>query len=146
MALAAAGRAEQEQVGALREPAVAGDERHDLGLGDHRHGVEVEGVEGLAGRQARLGEVALDAAAVALGELVLGEGGEEAGGGPALLVGALGEARPDVLDRRQAQLVEQNAEAGGVDGIGRGHAGAPSGGRRTGGQHVVGAERDRASR
>ena len=50
-------------------------------------------VEGLAGRQARLGEVALDAAAGALGDLVLGQGGEEAGGGPALLVGALGEAR-----------------------------------------------------
>ena len=91
--LAAAGRAEHEEVVALLEPAVAGDERHDLGLGDHRHGVEVEAVEGLAGRQARLGEMALDAAAGALGELVLGQRREEAGGGPALLVGALGEAR-----------------------------------------------------
>ena len=72
--------------------------------------------------------MALDAAAGALGELVLGQGGEEAGGGPALLVGALGEAGPDVLDRRQAQLAQQEAEAGLVDGIGRGHAGAPSAG------------------
>ena len=118
MALAAAGRAEQEQVGALLEPAVAGGERHDLGLGDHRHGVEVEGVEGLAGRQAGLGEMALDAAAVAFGELVLGERGEEAGGGPAFLVGLFGELRPDELDGGQAQLVEQQAEAGGVDGGG----------------------------
>jgi hypothetical protein len=84
-------------------------------------------------RQARLGEVAGDAPAGALGELVLGEGGEEAGGGPALPVGALGEARPDVGDRRQAQVAEQQAEAGGVDGIGSvpwcelvGHAASPS--------------------
>ena len=95
MALSAAGRAEEQQIGALVEPGVAGGERHDLRLGDHRHGVEVEGVERLAGRQAGFGEVALDAAAVAFGELVLGDGGEEAGGGPALLVGALGELRPE---------------------------------------------------
>ena len=73
-----------------------------------------------------LGEVALDAAAGALGDLVLGQRGEEAGGGPALLVGAFGEARPDVGDRGQPQITEQNAEPGGVDRIGRGHAGAPS--------------------
>ena len=104
VALAAAGRAEDEQVVALLEPAVAGDERHHLGLREHRHGVEVEAVEGLAGRQARLGEMALDAAAAAFGDLVFGERGKEAGGGPALLVGALGEAGPDVLDTRQAQV------------------------------------------
>ena len=126
MALAATWRAEHEQVVALLEPAVAGDQRHDLGLGDHRDGVEVEAVEALAGRQARLGEVALDAAALALGEFVLGEGDEEPGGGPALLVGALSEAGPDVLDGGQAQLGEQKAQAGLVDGIGGGHADAPS--------------------
>jgi hypothetical protein len=63
--------------------------------------------------------VTLDAAAGALGDLVLGERGEEAGGGPALPVGALGEAGPDVLDGRQAQVAEQETEAGGVDGVGR---------------------------
>ena len=119
MALAAAGRAEQQEVGALVEPAVAGGERHDLGLGDHRHGVEVEGVEGLAGRQPRFGEMALDAAAAALGDLVLGERRQEAGGRPALLVGSLGEVRPDQLDGGQAQLVEQpGSRRRGVDGIG----------------------------
>ena len=138
--LAGAGRAEHEEVGALLEPAVAGGERHDLGLGDHRHGVEVEAVEGLAGRQPRLGQMALDAAAGAFGELVLGQGGEEAGGGPALLVGALGEARPDVRDAGQAQLGEQEAEAG------RRRSGSvavmpalPR--RRAAVRHVVGAER-----
>ena len=124
VAFPGAGGAEDEQVVALLEPAVAGDERHDLGPGEPGDGIEVEGVEGLAGRQARLGEVAGDAPPGAFGELVLGEGGEggeEAGGGPALLVGALGEARPEVSDRRQAQVAEQQAEAGGVDRIGGVH-------------------------
>jgi len=82
--------------------------------------------KGLAGRQAGFGEVALNAAPGALGDLVLGQGGEEAGGGPAFLVGAFGEARPDVLDRRQAQIAQQQAEPRGVDGIGCAHAAARS--------------------
>ena len=84
MKVPAAGRAEVEQVAALREPAVAGDERHDLGFLSHRHGVEVGAVEGLAGEQASFGAVALDAAAGALGGLVFREHGEGAqhGGGP----------------------------------------------------------------
>ena len=113
MALAAAGWAEQEQVGAFGQPAVAGGDGHDLGLGDHRHGLEVEGVEGLSGQQAGFGEMALDAAPVAFGEFVLGDGGEEAGGGPSFLVGLFGELRPHQLDGGQAQLVEQEAEARG---------------------------------
>ncbi len=67
--------------------------------------------------------MAFDAATFALGELMLGEGDQEAPGGPTLLVGALGEAGPDVLDGGQAQFAEQEAETGLVDGIGRGHAG-----------------------
>src|SRR4029077_1120077 len=62
MALAAAGRTEEEQIGALLEPGVAGGNRHDLGPGDHRHGLELEGVEGLARQEAGFGETALDAA------------------------------------------------------------------------------------
>ena len=94
MALSAAGRPEQDQIGAFLEPAVAGSDRHDLGLGDHRHGVEVEGVEGLSGRQPCFGEMALDAATVALGDLMLGQGGQEARCGPTFLVGLLGEIGP----------------------------------------------------
>lgn len=123
---AAAGRAEDKQVVALLQPGVAGDQRHDLGFGHHGHGVEVEGVEGLAGRQAGLGEVALDAAAGALGDLVFSQGGEEAGGGPALFVGAFGEGGPDMFDRGQAQIAQQQPDAGGVDRIGGAHADAPS--------------------
>jgi hypothetical protein len=58
--------------GALFEPAVACSERHQLRLTNHWHGVEGEAVEGLADRQPGFGEVALDAAAAALGDLVLG--------------------------------------------------------------------------
>ena len=102
MRLAAAGRAEHQEIGALVEPAVAGGERHDLSLADHRHGVEVEAVEGLAGRQSGLVEMTLDAPARAVGHLVFGERGEEARGGPAFLVGSRGEVGPDGLDGRQA--------------------------------------------
>ena len=45
MALAAAGRAEDQQVRAFVEPGVAGDQRHDLSLRQHGHGVEVEAIE-----------------------------------------------------------------------------------------------------
>ena len=71
--------------------------------------------------------MALDAAAVAFGDLVFGERGEEAGGGPSFLVGPLGEARPALLDRGQPQLVEDQGEPGGVDALGHaaGHAASP---------------------
>ena len=97
MALAGAGRAEQKQVGSLFEPAVAGDDGHDLGLGDHRHGVELEGVEGLSRQEAGFDEVALDAAAVAFSQLMLGKRRQEASGRPGFLVGLIGELRPDDL-------------------------------------------------
>ena len=90
-------------------------ERHHLGLRDHRHGFEVERGERLAGGQTRLGEMPLDAAAATVGHLVLGEGRKEAGRRPAFLVGLLGELGPHQLDARQAQLAEQQFDAGGVD-------------------------------
>jgi hypothetical protein len=55
---------------------------------------------------------------------VLGEGGEEAGGGPALLVGAHREGGPTLLDGGQPQVGEDEVEAGGVDGLG--HAASPT--------------------
>ncbi len=85
MGLSPAGRAEGEEIGAGLEPSVAGAEGEDLGLGDHRHGLEGEGGDGFSGRQPGFEEVALDAPAVALGDLVLGERGEEACGGHASL-------------------------------------------------------------
>ena len=54
---------------------------------------------------------------------MLGERGEEAGCGPAFLIGLFGELR--YLDRREPQLVEQQGKAGGVDGVGRRHAASP---------------------
>ena len=125
MALSAAGRAEQEQIGALAQPAVAGGERAHLRLGDHRHGFEVEGIEGFSGRQPGLGEMTLDAASAAFGEFVFGDGDEEAGGGPSFLVGLFGELRPHGFDGGQPQLVEQEAEARRIDGLGRAHAASP---------------------
>ena len=115
MRLAAAGRAEQQQIAAVLEPGIAGGKRHEMRLAEHRHGGEIEGVEGLAGRQASLGKMALDAAAGALAYLQLGERGEQPRRRPALLVRACGDVGPHAADRRQAQLVEQHGQPGGVD-------------------------------
>ena len=70
--------------------------------------------------------MAFDAAATALGDLVLGECGQEASGRPAFLVGLFGECGPDLFDGGQTQLGEQQLDAGGIDGIGRFHAAPPS--------------------
>ena len=59
--------------------------------------------------------MALDAAAIALGEFVFRDGGEETGGGPAFLVGLFGEFGPDELDGRKTQFVEKDAKLGGID-------------------------------
>ena len=118
MALAGAGRAKHETVGALVEPAVTGGERHDLGLCEHRHGLEVEGGKALARQQPGLPEMAFDTPSVAFGELVFGEGCEEAGGRPALGIGALGEALPELVDRRQAEIGEHQGELDGIDLVG----------------------------
>ncbi len=103
MAFAGAGRAEQQEIGALPDPAVAGGERHHLGFADHGDGAEVEAVERLASGQARFGEMAFDAPPEAIGHFMLGQGGEEAGRRPAFLIGLFGELGPHQLDARQAQ-------------------------------------------
>jgi hypothetical protein len=78
----------------IAEPGVASDDRHDLGFRDHRHGLEGESLQRLSGQALAFGEMAFDAAAVAFGELVLGDCREEPGGGPAFLVSGLGKLRP----------------------------------------------------
>ncbi len=125
MAFTTARRTEQDEVGALLEPAIAGAQGHDLGLGDHRHGIEGEAVQGLACGQMGLCQVAFDPAAIAFGEFVLGERGEEPAGGPSLLVRLGGEVSPDVLDGGQAQFVEHEAEALCIDHGSCAHAASP---------------------
>ena len=126
MALAAAGRAKEQDIGTLIKPAVAGGERHDLRLADHGHGVEVEGVEGLARWQTRAGKMPLDTAATAIGHLVFGECSQEAGSRPTLLVGTRGQGGPHQLDGGQAQLAQQEFDAGSVDGVVARHAATSS--------------------
>lgn len=68
--------------------------------------------------------MALDAAAIALGEFVFvfRDGGEETGSGPAFLIGLFGEFGPYELDGRKTQFVEKDAKLGGIDGAVRLHA------------------------
>ena len=62
-----------------------------------------------------------DAAAGTLGQLVLGQGGQEASGGPALLVGALGEVGPDRVMAGSRRSVRSSGRRP-VSTVGRGHA------------------------
>ena len=64
----------------------------------------------LSGRQWRLQPMPLDPPRLALGQLVLQQHAEEALGRPALLVGLLGELRPQPPDRRQAQLGQHDRQ------------------------------------
>ena len=92
------------------EPTVACGQGHHLRLADHRHGLEVEAGECFTDGQPCFGQMTLDAAATAIGDLVFGERGQEASGRPAFLVGLLGELGPHQLDSGQAQFGEQEAE------------------------------------
>lgn len=107
------------------EPAIASAQGHDLRLGDHRHGIEGEAVQGLACGQMGFCQVTLDPAAISFGKFVLGERGKEPAGGPALLVRLGGEVPPDVFDGGQAQLVEHEAEALRIDHGNCAHAASP---------------------
>jgi hypothetical protein len=76
-----------------------------------------------AGQELGFGEMPREAAAIAFGDLVLGQRGEQARRRPAFLVRPLGEARPVLLDRGQAEVVEHQREPGLVDTLG--HAASP---------------------
>ena len=67
----------------------------------------------------------LDAPAAPIGHFVLGERGEEACGGPTLLVGLLRELGPHQLDARQAQLGQQQFDASSINLVVAGHAATP---------------------
>ena len=126
--LVGAGWPKQQQIGALFEPGVASGER----LGDHWHGVEVEGVQALAGWRPRFGEMTGEAALASVGDLLLGERGEEARGGPALLVGGGGERAPDEPDAGEPRFAEHEVDARGVTGVAPPHEfvdEAPPGGK-----------------
>ena len=60
-----------------------------------------------------------------LHHFLFGEGREEAGRGPAFLVGGRRQRGPDQLDARQAQLAEQQLDTGGVDLDGPDRAASP---------------------
>ena len=78
-----------------------------MGLAERWHGREVEAFERLAHGQACLlseaAEMALDAAAITLGQLQLGQSGQEPGGRPPFTIGPVRERRPQVRKGRQTQ-------------------------------------------
>ena len=82
---------------------------------EHRHGGKIEAVERLAGWQAGLDQMSLDASLIAFGEFQLGEGRQQSCRRPAFAVGALGEALPHGGDGRQPQFTQQQRQPRGVD-------------------------------
>lgn len=115
MRFSATWRAEQDPIGAVFEPSVAGAEGEDLCLGEGWHGVEVECVDGLARWQADFEEMTLNSSAISLGDLMLNESGEQSCGWPGLLVGACGVLGPILLDGGEPEIVEDEGEALCVD-------------------------------
>jgi hypothetical protein len=67
----------------------------------------------------------LKTAPASLYHFLLGKNGEEACGGPTLLVCGRRKSCPDQLDAGQTQLAEQQINASGVDLVGRFHAASP---------------------
>ena len=126
MGLAGSGGADEQEVGALVEPAVAAAEGHHVRLGEGRHDREVEAVESLAAGQPSFAEAALEAAPGTVGDFVFGQGGQQARGGPAFAVGLCGELRPQRLDSRQAQFAEHQVERRSINGVRSTHT-APAG-------------------
>jgi len=82
--------AEQQDRAASVDPSVAGGERDSVRTTEHRHSGEIEAVERLAGQQAGLDQVALDASLIPFGEFQLGEGRQQSRCRPTFAVGALG--------------------------------------------------------
>jgi hypothetical protein len=70
--------------------------------------------------------MAFEAPSVSLRDLLFAERGQEAGGGPALLVGRRRQRDPGQLDAGQSQLAQHQFDAGGVDLVGRVHAASPA--------------------
>src|SRR3546814_17209266 len=77
MRFSSAGRAEQDQVCAIFEPAVSGTDRHHLRLRYHRNRVEIERIERFSRKQFRLRQIPLPAASTAFGDLILGDSPEQ---------------------------------------------------------------------
>ena len=80
----------------------------------------------------------LDAAAVRLGDLMLGERSKEASCRPAFLLRLLGELGPNQFDSRQVQLGEQQFDSRGIERIGGVHDRPPSRSDVVFGKHFTG--------
>ena len=88
-----------------------------MSFADYRNGLEVEGVQGLAGRQPGFGEMAFQAAATALGNLVFGQCCQKTPDRPAFLVGLGSKRGPDLFDGRQPELSKEQRDTSGIAGI-----------------------------
>lgn len=85
---------------------------------DTRSDIEVEGGEGLPGRQTGLIAVPLDASGCTVSNLDLQQRCQQPGGGPVISIGNFGDTLPVPRDAGQAQRRQQGGEHRGVGGHG----------------------------
>ena len=123
MGFAGAGIANCDEVAAAVQP-ITGSEGFDPGARQRWQGLEVEGGQGLASRKLRLGQMAADAAHVALCQFVFRQNGKEPGGGPAFGVSPRGDLLPELVEAGQAQCCQHAGQGVDVDLAG-GHAAPP---------------------
>ena len=121
MRLAHAWWAEQQNVAALSDPAIACGNGADVRLGQHGDGCEVEGLKRLSGQQSGLRQVSLDPAAITFSQFMFHQGAEQACGGPPFFIGLFCKAWPEGFDGGQAQLGQGQVQAGSIC-LGRCHA------------------------
>ncbi|SOY74876.1 hypothetical protein CBM2586_P20002 [Cupriavidus phytorum] len=125
VALPTARRAEDQHIGTFLQPGITARQCHHVRLGDHGHSTEVEGSQRLGWIQAGFGSVSFDTPLGPFGQFVFEQGAKQPGCLPAFLVGALCELWPEPANGGQAQFVEHQRQAGGINWERRVHAATP---------------------
>jgi hypothetical protein len=103
---------------AICEAAIAGADREQLGRSVPRNGVEGEGVDDLSGWEAAFEELPFGPPAIAVGDLMVGEGGKQAHRPSRFFAGARGKLRPPMPTRAGIPMSgrERDYEATGAFG------------------------------
>ncbi len=113
--------AEDQKIGAVVDPFLAGREGQDMRFTKSGGGVEVEVGEAFAGGKTGLRAMTLNAPGGSVSYFQFDQGGEQLGGRPSFPVGDFGEAFPMPSDAGETERGEQGWQDGGVRVI-AGHA------------------------
>ena len=104
------------------DPGICFSKGHEMGFADAGNGGEVEGGEGFTVGQMGFIHMTSDPTGGSFENLVLAEGGQEAGGAPSLAIGTFAQILPEAGDGGQPQRGQHQRQLG---SIGVGHDGIP---------------------